>query len=1014
MYKQKKGITVSMVALLVIIIAILTTTITVSVSNSLKNSKLRAFATELSYIQDTVNEHNYATTDRMYVKNEVKISPNAEYLTTQFSEEKDSEDNVILYTLDLEKLGIEKTVYGKGEDATDVYAVSLETNRVFYVKGYEAPDKVYYTLTDDLKVMLSGDDGKKVISKNIVFVPNKIGWANEPIQVNVKVPKEFSNINITTNVAEIKVGEMTTSDTNSYVESVVNYENRVGNYSITVTYTQNGVSKTQNYAVETYDVTAPTITVGEQTHSTGDYDKSFYAYIENVTATDDNKLKVLKHATLEVNEENAKEYFSNSGKEVDGKKIRIEPYVHKYTIYAEDYAGNFSIQVIEVDSDIYEMVKNWDEAWPGVNKQSTGTNTLTLSATGSDIINYRIYGNSIQQGENLFDKTTMLGGFLPTSGAYPTTNASYPQASYQIIEIKTNDVFDITYTGDGSKYGRIFYIDSDTNEVKGYVSATSNTYFTSTANYSNGYVDGKITAKKDFKLGVMHLKELPQSFDLQIRNTTPTVDNPIEIQSVGEKTNNLFDIKDRTLGTLTSGGANTEIRQFEFDKYYVGLTMNNYYYPTNISQYEVVEDVVKVSSKASGYGVGVPFQVKSNTSYTVKCDGENTRIGIGFYTAEGEWLSYVQTATFTTPENCGIVVILFRPDVGVGLVTYYNIHLVEGTKIAEYEPYGKYKIPIRVRGKNLFNIENIYESRVTNGYVEYFDDHSGLKLVSSQFNNGYSIGKLSELCPNLKVGDTFCINFETNGFRYNTTVDYVYLNTYGSSIYKGKSYICTQKMLDSAVYCYTGTVSDAYIKNIQFEIGTVATEYEPYYESITKSIYLDEPLRKIGENSDYIDFKAGTENRGIGKVSLDDTQPYVFYKYNNDLDNTYHYYINTPNNKEPLIIQSTPMLCNRFPAGDIVMNRNAEDSFVTSRYGIKIYGQIQKSLIDNYTGESEKDRLIQYFSDNYTEVEYVLNTSSTEVIELPDLPTFKGTTIIEVLTDVSPSSTVVNYYTKGT
>ena len=56
---SKLGITVSMAVTMIIIISLITTTITISVVNTVKKSKLRAFATELMLVQDTVQELSF-------------------------------------------------------------------------------------------------------------------------------------------------------------------------------------------------------------------------------------------------------------------------------------------------------------------------------------------------------------------------------------------------------------------------------------------------------------------------------------------------------------------------------------------------------------------------------------------------------------------------------------------------------------------------------------------------------------------------------------------------------------------------------------------------------------------------------------------------------------------------------------------------------------------------------------------------------------------------------------------
>ena len=73
----------------------------------------------------------------------------------------------------------------------------------------------------------------------------------------------------------------------------------------------------------------------------------------------------------------------------------------------------------------------------------------------------------------------------------------------------------------------------------------------------------------------------------------------------------------------------------------------------------------------------------------------------------------------------------------------------------------------------------------------------------------------------------------------------------------------TQKQLtittgENATYLIVqlgATQSAITIETLQIEEGTHTTEYEPYVEPVTTNIYLDEPLRKIVEYADYIDFK---------------------------------------------------------------------------------------------------------------------------------------------------------------
>jgi len=85
----------------------------------------------------------------------------------------------------------------------------------------------------------------------------------------------------------------------------------------------------------------------------------------------------------------------------------------------------------------------------------------------------------------------------------------------------------------------------------------------------------------------------------------------------------------------------------------------------------------------------------------------------------------------------------------------------------------------------------------------------------------------------------------------------------------------SEKKVSSAMFSYrgSGTVN---VKEIQLEEGTTATSYEPHYagykipivietdgETYPINIYLDEPLRKVGNVADYIDLISGKVYRNV-------------------------------------------------------------------------------------------------------------------------------------------------------
>lgn len=159
---------------------------------------------------------------------------------------------------------------------------------------------------------------------------------------------------------------------------------------------------------------------------------------------------------------------------------------------------------------------------------------------------------------------------------------------------------------------------------------------------------------------------------------------------------NLLNLYDRMQGQL-QGFSNTNQRTFETDKYYVGVTANNYYQESNILQSELSNGIwnIMIKGNATGYGVGFPLSVKPQTKYTFhRISNENNSIGITCYDNTGTWDGNVSMLggnytnyTYTTTENCTVMDVVLRPKISNTAVEYSNILVVEGDKVLTYEPY---------------------------------------------------------------------------------------------------------------------------------------------------------------------------------------------------------------------------------------------------------------------------------------------------------------------------------------
>ena len=125
----------------------------------------------------------------------------------------------------------------------------------------------------------------------------------------------------------------------------------------------------------------------------------------------------------------------------------------------------------------------------------------------------------VVENKNLFDKNNMQKGFIPVSGDYPTSNPSYPNARYYLVPVKAND--SVAISGSTNKFGRVRCIDNVSNQVIGTISTSENDYYTSNNNYSSGFVNAVITAKKDIILAfmVIHGTDTLDTFQVEYGST---------------------------------------------------------------------------------------------------------------------------------------------------------------------------------------------------------------------------------------------------------------------------------------------------------------------------------------------------------------------------------------------------------------------------------------------------------------------------------------------------------------
>lgn len=383
----------------VTIMLILMTTIIIAANSISDNSKRISFASEIKSIQQAVNsyvtknEGEYPTVNSI-VMDISKLDPTYQ---TQFTANQESvvDGKIILNEIDYQKIGITDLKYGNGKRGTnDIYAVSNQTGKVYYVMGVTISNYSYYTLTSDLSKLLKLNDNQiDDTDPVIIFTPNKIEWTNQEIKVSIKIPKIFSLLEIKVNGTEISITDPI--EEGSY--NVYNVSNP-GNYSIDVTYRKSEDSVENSYAkysVTNFDNVAPTFTLSEAKKMEGG---NLSSYVDITSKVENGSgLKKIKYeyngiydsAVSDEDKNSVKSHFENNGINLDTKAtvIPITKGTRKLTVYMEDNAGNWSMQTLvftqntENDSGIISQNQSYVGYYADVNgdKQPDGVIYVDLA-----------------------------------------------------------------------------------------------------------------------------------------------------------------------------------------------------------------------------------------------------------------------------------------------------------------------------------------------------------------------------------------------------------------------------------------------------------------------------------------------------------------------------------------------------------------------------------------------------------------------------------------------------------
>ena len=171
--------------------------------------------------------------------------------------------------------------------------------------------------------------------------------------------------------------------------------------------------------------------------------------------------------------------------------------------------------------------------------------------------------------------------------------------------------------------------------------------------------------------------------------------------------------------------------------------------------------------------------------------------------------------------------------------------------------------------------------------------------------------------------------------------------------------------------------------------------------SNTTNIYLNEPLCKIGNYVNYIDFKNQKIIRDLGTLILKGNEDWTVSK---NYSNVYQCKVNFNSVSIPICTHFVGLDASR-TIGNVSDNTDTIKLETTSNNRIFVNMNsigTTKTDLTNFLSQ-------QYQNNTPVTVIYPLSTPTEEIINLPIIPSIKGTTIYSVGTEVQPSNMYIKY-----
>lgn len=430
----------------------------------------------------------------------------------------------------------------------------------------------------------------------------------------------------------------------------------------------------------------------------------------------------------------------------------------------------------------------------------------------------------------------------------------------------------------------------------------------------------------------------------------PTPTNPIEIKSVGDKTVNMFNKETIIAGKYIDAN---------------GKLVSN----TRVCYSDFIE-------------------VEPNTTYVFSGTSQYTGTTgkrVHAYNSDKQWIAQLKASSITGITNYSIeftptpeckYVIVSGIIINTDTEELTTVQVQKGSEVTPYEPYG-YKVPVTVAGKNILNLE-----------ADSYDGYIGLADVGELIRYGTSkVSKTYKKVAYVTAG-TYTYSYDDSASTGSVRVvvcddNEIIKEIFSTPVVQGRNETTFTVTKEGWLYVTTIAAST----NKQIERGDVATAYEPYFNQTT-NIYLDEPLRKLGDLTDYIDYAEQKIVRQVGAQML--------------MGTGWTYEPNVPRFRtscptiQPTDVRKTYMLADGFTAftAGTGVDTVPNNSFYSG-------GPTVRTLYFKATDYNDVDTFGNAVAGTYV---YFPITPTEQPITLPEISLPSGNSIVTTDTNIKPSN----------